>query len=175
MRNKVKAVRLADGAERYQQHAGGQCKTRGNAWAWAILIMLLSNISIDAYAAPATDKEPLQLRQIMRDLGKNMQAATDSISHEDWARVAAIARAIADHPQPPISEKLRILAYIGSNVPRFRAFDGQTHDAANSMANAAARKDGAGVIAAFADIQSGCLACHQTFRKAFVEHFYGSP
>lgn len=161
MKNKVKGGRLAD--------------TAAQPFSALIVAALVATLSVDAYADRATDKNPLELRKVMRDLGKNMQAASDAISREDWARVAAIAPAIAEHPQPPMGEKVRILAFIGGNVPRFRAFDGQTHDAAYRMADAATKKDGAGVIAAFADIQTGCLGCHQAFRKAFVEHFYGAP
>ena len=60
-----------------------------------------------AAADSATDKEPLELRRIMQDLGKNMQVVTDAISREDWARVAKTAPEIAEHSQPPITEKVR--------------------------------------------------------------------
>jgi cytochrome c556 len=40
------------------------------------------------------------------------------------------------------------------------------------MRKAADSRDGQEVIETFAKLQNGCLACHQRFRKAFVEHFY---
>lgn len=43
-----------------------------------------------------------------------------------------------------------------------------------AMGAAATRGDGQAVIAAFAKVQQGCLACHQSFRKPFTEHFYGT-
>lgn len=175
MKNQGKDGQLADAAADVRARIRARRMKRGNYLATLTVVALLATLGADAHADRASDAEPMALRKIMRDLGKNMQAATDAIAREDWMRVAAIAPAIADHPQPPMGEKVRILAFIGGNVPRFRAFDGQTHDAANRMADAASKKDGAGVIAAFADIQTGCLGCHQAFRQTFVEKFYGSP
>lgn len=128
--------------------------------------LLLGSITIQA-------AEPLALQKVMKDLGKNMQTATDGISREDWSLVEHSAHLIAGHPEAPLDEKLRIIGFMGSNMGRFKAFDGQTHEAAHEMAEAAHQQDGQKVIAAFQRLQSGCLACHQTFRPAFVSHFYG--
>lgn len=118
--------------------------------------------------------EPLVLQGIMKGMGRNMQVIVDGLSREDYATVEKAARAIADHPQPPIGEKMRILGFVGGNTPRFKAFDGETH--ANAMAVVSATKSGKGedAIAAFHRLQSSCLACHQAFRKPFVAHFYGT-
>lgn len=115
----------------------------------------------------------LALRTIMQDLGKDMQVVTDGISREDWEMVAKAAGRIADHPQPPLREKLRILAFVGKDTSRFRDYDRQTHEAAQRLAKAAEREDGNATISAFADVQTTCLACHQQFRKPFQEHFDG--
>ncbi|WP_435626890.1 cytochrome c [Candidatus Ferrigenium straubiae] len=111
----------------------------------------------------------------MKDLGKHMQAVTDGISREDWDTVARTAPLIADHPQPSLTEKMRIMAFMGSDMPKFKAFDGNTHDAAAEMGRLAQEKNGQKVIDSFHKLQSACLGCHQTFRTPFVEHFYGKP
>ena len=128
---------------------------------------LLAETSVDS-------SEPLALRKIMQDLGKNMQAITDGISREDWERVKKNASQVADHPQPPLLEKVRILSFVGSNISKFKGYDGKTHDAARELAEFAADEDGYGVTSAFQSLQNTCLACHQRFRKSFVEHFYKS-
>jgi len=87
--------------------------------------------------------------------------------------VAKIAPWIAEHPQPPLGEKMRVLAFIGTDASKFESHDEITHQAARALEQVAARNDGQGVIAVFANLQNGCLACHQSFRKPFVEHFYG--
>lgn len=136
-------------------------------WAWLIALGC-------AWAPVAsTAAEPLALQRIMNEMGRNMQAITDGISREDYAAVEKAALAIADHPQPPVGEKMRILGFVGGNTARFKAFDGETHDNATALAHASKSGNGEDSIAAFQKLQSSCLACHQAFRKPFVDHFHG--
>lgn len=140
----------------------------------ALMAMLAGGTMLPARAATPPDQAtPLALTAIMRDLGKDMQGVTDGIAREDWAAVAQRAARIADHPQPPLGEKLRILAFMGKDAGHFRDYDRQAHDAAQQLAQAAQRQDGASAIAAFANVQGACLGCHQRFRKPFREHFHG--
>lgn len=119
--------------------------------------------------------EPLALQRVMKDLGENMQIVTDGISREDWKLVAKTAPMIAEHPQPPFSEKIRIMAFMGSDMSKFKSLDGLTHEAAIELEHAAHKKDGQKVTLAFQKLQITCLNCHQTFRAPFVTHFYGKP
>lgn len=144
----------------------------GKLFAVVAATVFLGGIHAQTWAY-GTEARPLELRKIMKDLGKDMQTVTDGISREDWALVARVAPRIADHPQPPVGEKMRILAFIGSDVGKFKGFDEQTHKAAKAMQAAAERGDGKAVIASFANLQNSCLGCHQSYRKPFVEHFYG--
>lgn len=139
----------------------------------AILCLSITCTASQAWANDASESKPLELRRIMQELGKNMQTVTDGISREDWALVAKTAPRIADHSKPPFSEKLRILSFVGSEVGKYRDYDKQTYDVAQAIGQAARQQDGQMVIAAFARLQNSCLACHQSFRKPFVEHFYG--
>lgn len=125
----------------------------------AISLIFLLMVS----AAQAADK-PASLREIMQDLGQQMQKGADAISREDWAAIALIAPKLAEHPAPPAAEKVRILTALGSDATRFRELDHQTHHAAEEMGEAAKKADGQGVISAYAKVQSACLACHQGFR-----------
>lgn len=127
-----------------------------------------------AARAAESGAPPLQLRAVMQELGSNMQRVTDAISREEWARVAEVAPRIANHPEPPPEEKVRIITFLGAEAGRFRGFDQQTHVAADEMTAAAKRADGAGVIAAFAKVQTSCLGCHEGYRKKFIANFYGS-
>ncbi|MDO8208764.1 MAG: cytochrome c [Gallionella sp.] len=134
------------------------------------IALLTSTLLFTTFAAKAA--EPLALQQVMKELGKNMQIATDGISREDWSTVEQAAHKIASHPEAPLDEKVRITGFMGSNMVKFKAFDGQTHRAAHEMAEAAELKNGQKVIAAFQKLQSACLSCHQAYRPAFVKHFY---
>lgn len=137
-------------------------------------ILAASLITFVLSISHAQAAEPLELQKVMKELGRNMQVITDGISREDWELVAKTAPLIAAHPQPPVSEKMRIMKFMGPEMSKFKAFDGVTHEAAHGLEHAAHEKDGQKVIAAFQQVQTSCLNCHQTFRGKFVEHFYGS-
>lgn len=146
--------------------------SRGNAIMTAVL--LATGASLALAAGDGVDHPtPSALTAIMQDLGRDMQGAADGIVREDWPAVAKLAARIADHPQPPLAEKLRILAFAGKDASHFRDYDRQAHDAAQWLVQAAQRQDGAAAIAAFANVQGACLGCHQRFRKPFQEHFHG--
>ena len=136
------------------------------------LIVAASLISIALAASHVQAAEPLEFQKVMKELGKNMQIITDGISREDWELVAKTAPMIAEHPQPPLAEKTRIISFMGAEMSRFKSFDMQTHEAAHDLMHAAHEKDGQKVIEAFQKVQSSCLGCHQAFRSEFKEHFY---
>lgn len=137
-----------------------------------VISTILACVSSQAWADDSDKTKPLALRKIMQDMGKNMQVITDGISREDWEMVARTAPLIADHPQAPLAEKMRILSFIGSDVGKFKSYDEKTHQAARALEQAGVRNEGQSVISSFATLQNSCLACHQSFRKPFVEHFY---
>lgn len=62
-----------------------------------------------------------------------MQGVIDGISREDWELVAKIAPLIADHPQPPLGEKIRILSFVGADASKFKGLDEKTHQVAQSI------------------------------------------
>lgn len=140
----------------------------------AMLIIGALLIPVSSLRAQAPEPaRPMALRSVMRQLGQDMQAVTGAISREDWASVADLSPRIASHAEPPLSEKMRILNWLGTDAGRFRGLDEQVHDAALAMGKVATRGDGQEVIAAFGRVQQQCLACHREFRQPFQEHFYG--
>jgi cytochrome c556 len=138
------------------------------------LVRALATAATGLGAQSAEAAKPMALRSVMERLGRDMQAVTGAISKEEWTLVAELAPKIAKHAEPPLGEKMRILGWLGTDAGKFRGFDGQVHDAASAMGDAARRGDGQAVIAAFSKTQQSCLACHQSFRQSFVEKFYGS-
>lgn len=142
--------------------------------AMAVLLAVGTLAGVDA-TEPDGKSAPMALTGIMQDLSTDMQGITDGIAREDWPAVAKLAARIADHPQPPLAEKLRILTFTGKDASRFRSYDQQAHQAAQWLAQAAQLRDGTAAIAAFANVQGACLACHQNFRQRFQQHFHGQP
>ncbi len=139
-----------------------------------IIITAMILMASSAQTLAETTAEPLALQKIMSDMGKNMQVIADGISREDWKLVANTAPLIANHPQPPMMEKVKIMTFMGTDMGTFKGYDGKTHQAAQLLGETAATGNGQAVIADFATLQNTCLACHQQFRKPFQEHFYGN-
>lgn len=137
-----------------------------------IVVALLILIATSRVQAAEFEKR-MVLHNVMQQLGRDMQAVTGAISEEDWGLVAQLAPKIGRHSEPPLTEKMRILAWLGTDAGKFRGFDGQVQDAATTMGEAATHGDGQEVIIAFSKLQERCLSCHQEFRKPFQEHFYG--
>ena len=137
------------------------------------LVVAASLIGIALSVTQVQAAEPLELHKVMQELGKSMQVITDGIAREDWESVAKTAPMIAQHPQPPATEKARIISFMGAKMSSFKALDMKTHEAAHDLMHAAHDKDGQQVIDAFQKVQTTCLNCHQAFRAPFVEHFYG--
>ena len=144
------------------------------------LVPLMAALTAGATAlaqtpVPPADSPTPVLRQIMVDLGRQMQSVSAALSQEDWATIAALAPRIGKHPEPPPAEKVRILTALGANAGRFREADQRSHQAAEAMGAAAARGDGEAVIAAYAQVHSACLACHQAFRRPLREALMAQP
>ena len=134
------------------------------------IVLLFTGAQVSA----ENSSEPLALQNIMRDMGKNMQVITGAISREDWALVEKTAPLIADHPQPPMFEKMRIFAFVNTDIGQFKSYDGKTHEAARILGITAGAGDGHAIIADFATLQDTCLMCHEQFRKPFQAYFYGN-
>ena len=142
----------------------------------SLVVTVLAVLTVSGPAVSETaaePSEPLALRKIMQDMGKEMGVIAEAVSREEWARVEKSALRIADHPRPPMEERKRIMAFFGKEMARFKGYDTKTHDTARELAAAAAKQESSAVISTFARLQSSCLECHRNFRKPFQEHFYG--
>jgi cytochrome c556 len=135
--------------------------------------VLLAGGSVPARSEEPAQVAPLELRQVMQGMGRNMVEIVEAVNHEDWPKAGRAASAIANHPKPPMAERVRVLAFVGADLGKFRGFDEKAEEAAKALQDAASRADGQAVISSFAVLQGSCLGCHQSFRKPFVEHFYG--
>ena len=142
-----------------------------NKNAWAVALALAALIGGAEVMAKDDGGTPREFKNIMVDLGDHMVGITEGITHEDWIRVAEHAEAVANHPRPPMTERVRIMAFAGTDVAQFKKYDTEVHEAASSLADEAAGGDGSAIIAAFGRLQNGCLDCHTAFRTDYREHF----
>ena len=138
-----------------------------------IILLVLSVVSHQTLAQdlPA-GIEPLKLRSIMQDMGENMQAIVDGIIREDYVQVEKNAGLVADHPQPPMTEKRRIKGFFGKKMSQFKGYDVKTHNTARQLAEQAKSGNVKEMIVTFSELQTSCVGCHQAFRADFQKHFY---
>lgn len=101
---------------------------------------------------------------IMEELGTQVGRLAQAIMADDLATAIAAASAIADHPQPTLAERSRLLAHIGADAPAFRAANADVHDAAVAVRTAAQMGDRTALAAAFHRLADSCLSCHTRFR-----------
>jgi len=118
-------------------------------------------------------KKPLEIQKIMLKMGMEMHNISDAISAEDWPIIEKSADFIANHPKPPMTERMKIMRFLGTEAIQFKANDKKTHKAAGALAYAAAQKESSTVNKAFGVLQQTCLACHQAYRAKLQDYFYG--
>ena len=136
--------------------------TKQQMHSWVVTILIIS-LPVPALAADQ-DQAP-SLLQIMQQLGRDLNRISDGMWSEDYAAMAAAAQAIADHPQPPVEERTRIIEGLGADAGSFRQGDQDVHDAALAVKAAAEQKDNEQVLQRYIELVQGCMGCHTRFRE----------
>jgi len=123
-------------------------------------------------ASAETAEEPLMIRKIMQAMQSNIIQIEQGIDKQDWDLVSQNALAIADHPAPPLFEKLRIFAYINTDLGEFKKLDKKTHETAKIIGDMALQDDKSNILATVTELKESCEQCHQVFRQEFQANFY---
>ncbi|HNL37233.1 MAG TPA: hypothetical protein PKI88_09035 [Agitococcus sp.] len=113
-----------------------------------VLLLTISTIAI-TWADETPPKNAMALSKIMQELDNNMQLTNHAMTRGDWDVVAKTALLIAEHPEPPFSEKLRIMMFFGRDISRLKQLDGQTHQAAKNLATEAKTGNRQNIISSF--------------------------
>jgi cytochrome c556 len=108
------------------------------------------------------------LKAIMQGLQASMATLHLALWLEEFEAVAAAAREVADHPQVPAAERLRIQSVLEDDFAAFAAADRRVHDTSLRLRDAALQRDTAAVLSALADVHVGCVACHTRFRARLL-------
>jgi cytochrome c556 len=109
--------------------------------------------------------DEMALLPIMRQLAEDMAAMQSALWLEDFATVEQHASAIADHAHMSAEEVARIRSELGAELPQFESADAAVHEAAVQMHEAARERDTDAVLDRLAEVQRGCVACHERFRE----------
>ncbi len=108
--------------------------------------------------------DPGTLKAVMAGIAADMDSVHMGIWAEDLVQVERAATSIAGHPHVSAAERSRIQQLLGADFGDFVAGDKRVHNAAVDLATAASADDVAEVLPALGELESGCVACHSTFR-----------
>ncbi len=114
------------------------------------------------HAAAAGEGE--LLLAIMQRLNADMAGLSQGLWLEDWQVIAARSASIAGHAPIAPEEIERIQATLGDEMHAFEEADEAVHTAAVRMHEAAEARDMKQFLAAFTEVQQGCVSCHTSFR-----------
>ncbi len=120
------------------------------------------------------DPDPGRLRDVMLQLGEDMNAISGGLWRGDLAAVEVAALAIAGHPHVSADERTRIQTALGPAFAEFARADRFVHDAAIRVAESAAAGNMTSTLDEMVDLQTGCVNCHEMFRERLRSSAGGS-
>jgi mono/diheme cytochrome c family protein/cytochrome c556 len=109
------------------------------------------------------------LKQIMQQLGHDYARLGHAILLENFDAAAEAAHAIAYHDKPSIGQRMKIMASLGTEMPKFKEADGKVHALAIKIEEAAKARDMPLLIQRQSQMLSACMACHETYRGRVVD------
>ncbi len=104
------------------------------------------------------------LKSVMQGLLKDTQALTEGIFLEDYKKIEAAAKNIANHPTPGTLTMRKVMAGLGAEMGVFKGFDMKVHDTALVIANSASEQNMSKIISGYHQMIDGCQSCHAQFK-----------
>jgi len=121
-----------------------------------------------AGTAHSGEHETAKLQPLMKRLGDDMAEIHAALWREDLAGASKSATAIAEHPHVDADERARITKVLGDDFSKFVEGDRAVHSAATRLSKAAAGGDMDATLLELAQLQTGCVSCHASFRKRLL-------
>ena len=134
-----------------------------------LLIVTLALFFSPAVQAEEKKSNFPEIQKLMKQLNKDMGQAQAALFTEDHEKLALLAVAIGEHPKAPLSERLKVMATLLTDMPSFKEWDEKTHNAAKDLKAAAIAKDRKAETKAFVVITESCMGCHINFRDRLKE------
>ncbi|MES0371789.1 MAG: hypothetical protein ABUK11_05870 [Mariprofundaceae bacterium] len=110
----------------------------------------------------------LSFKQVMQQLGSDYSDLDRAILWEDFDAAAEAAHAIAHHDKPSKQQRMKIMGILGGEMPNFKKADGNVHELAVKIEEAARVKDMQLLIQRQSQMLSACMTCHTAYRNSVV-------
>lgn len=104
------------------------------------------------------------LKAIMPGYALSVHRIENALWRDDYATVAAEARAILKHVPVSKSERQRIIGTLHDDTGWFKQADARVHKAALAMAVAADARRPPEILRALGEMHAACIGCHTAFR-----------
>lgn len=104
------------------------------------------------------------MKQIMLGLSEAMTRINAGIWREDFQKVAVGAESIADHPMPPLLQRLKLLAELGADSSDFMRADDGMRAVAQDLKEAAVEERIDEVQVQYKLLHQRCVDCHSWYR-----------
>jgi cytochrome c556 len=108
------------------------------------------------------------LKQIMQQLGHDYARLGHAILLENFDAAAKAAHAIAYHDKPSMMQRMKIMASLRTEMPKFKEADGKVHALAIKIEEAAKARDMPQLIQRHSRMLSACMACHMPYRGKVI-------
>ncbi|HFD32099.1 MAG TPA: hypothetical protein ENJ28_05230 [Gammaproteobacteria bacterium] len=120
--------------------------------------------SIFALSSPAFAKDPESFRDLMKYMGEEYTKVAEGILKQDYKQLSEAANNIAFHPEPPLTQRMKIIAKLGTNFMDFKSWDDEVHLSAVALTKAAKDKNNAEILKHNAMMLKKCTSCHDKYR-----------
>ena len=133
--------------------------------------MCVSKAKPKPYELNKVTAESGSLKAIMQQLGIDFTALESAILVEDFDTAEKAAHAMAFHDTPSFGTKMKLMASLRTDMPKFKEADDKVHNLALELEAAAKAKDVKTLLAKQSQMLSACMACHTSYRSRIIEIF----
>ncbi len=150
--------------QKHQQKYDAMCTANASSTK-----MSASKPALKPYNLSKVTAEEGSLKAIMQQLGIDYVALESAILLQDFDAAAKAAHAIAFHDTPSFGTKMKLMANLRSDMPKFKEADDKVHTLAVETEAAAKAKDMKALIAKQSQMLGACMACHTSYRSRVIE------
>ncbi len=128
------------------------------------LIRLIFFTVIVFSIAPVFANDPKNFKEVMQRIELNMSKIVGHIMREEFDEIVQLAEQVANHDEPPLTHRMKLIAELGTDFIDFKSHDDNVHINSVAMQEAAKRKDLDSVIINYGKTMQSCNHCHKKYR-----------
>lgn len=137
--------------------------TLGSITLFVVLIFMgLSSFEPNEYVKAEPDSQ--ELHTIMRLLMQDIHTINEGVYTQNFDLIETGAAKINGHAELADESRSLVMDTLGDRMPQFGEYDNLVHSYADSIRDAAIRKDMGQVLEQYRIVEQGCVNCHAAFQ-----------